>query len=233
MGQRFATQFTQFIPKAAVVLLLIQLFSSISFGILFTILSPFVIDHLHLSNIAATKLTTSFLILNFALHLVGGLLGGRLVSYRILFIVGITLQIIACLFLTVATTDILYFSLTAFLVGSGLNFPCINCMLMQLFKAEDKRREIAFLWNYSGISLGVLISLLIINLTNSQQDFTLLLLFSAISNIIVLLLVISNWRKLADRTTLLLSYTKDTLVLALLKSVIIQLVASFKNKKHY
>jgi len=221
MSQRFTVHFAQFMPKAAAMLLLAQIFSSISFATIFAILAPLASHNLHVRHATIGELTTSFLTLNFILHLIGGFIGGRFVSYRILFSVGISLQIIACIFLATANANALYFGLTAFLAGSGLNFPCINCMLTQLFKAEDKRRETAFLFNYSGISLGVLISFLIIYLFGSKHNFTALLLISAFANLIVLLLVISNWRLLVDRTTILLAYTKDTLALSLLKGIII------------
>ena len=58
-------------------------------------------------------LTTNFLGYEIALS-IGGFIGGRLVSYRVLFTVGISLQIIAALFLTSATTNTVY--LAAFLL---------------------------------------------------------------------------------------------------------------------
>ena len=224
MSQRFATSFTQFIPKAVLVILIAQIFSSLSFGLVLATLTPFAMHYLHISQTQAVGLTTSFLGFNFALHLVGGFIGGRFVSYRALFTVGTFLQIIACLFLTNITTSTIYFGLAAFLAGVGLNFPCINCMLLQLFKAEDKRRETAFLWNYSGISLGLLISFILISILQWRHNFSVLFFMSAASNIIVLLVIIGNWKKLADRTTLLMTFNKDTLIASFLKSILFILI---------
>ncbi len=224
MNQRFAAKFAQFMPKAAVVLLIVQIFSSLSFGLVTTNLVSFTMKYLHISSTDAITLTTNFLGFDFALHLVGGFIGGRLVSYRTLFALGIGLQIIAAIFLTSATTNTIYFGLAAFLAGVGLNFPCINCMLLQLFKAEDKRREMAFLWNYSGVSLGLLLSFIILHTFSVKDNFTTLFLISALSSFIVLLCILSNWQKLADRTTLIMTFTKDTLITALLKGILFILI---------
>lgn len=228
-------------PKATVVLLIVQIFSSLSFGLVMINLASFAIKYLHISNTSAIALTTNFLGYGFALHLIGGFIGGRLVSYRVLFTVGICLQIIAALFLTSVTTNTVYFGLAAFLAGVGLNFPCINCMLLQLFKAEDKRREMAFLWNYSGISLGLLLSFSLLHILDMQRNFPVLFLASALSNIIVLLCTISNWKKLADRTTLIMTFTKDTLATSFLKAILFILILfatlfyllQYVNKAHH
>ncbi|BCD90531.1 hypothetical protein fh0823_06700 [Francisella halioticida] len=64
----------------------------------------------------------------------GGYVGGRLISYRSLFLIGKVLQTIACLFLSFPSTENLYIALALFLAGSGMNLPCINMMLIQQFK---------------------------------------------------------------------------------------------------
>ena len=92
----------------------------------------------------ASAIMGVFVAFSYGLHMLGGYIGGRLISYRVLFLVGMVLQVSACVFLSSPSIEHLYIALALFLTGCGLNVPCINMMLTQQFEGDDKERETAF-----------------------------------------------------------------------------------------
>jgi POT family proton-dependent oligopeptide transporter len=190
-------------------LFFIQIFSTLSFSVLYSTLVLYATNGLHLSSMIATAITGSFIAFNYALHLLGGYCGGRFLSYRQLFAIGMVLQIISCLLFSIPSTTTLYWGLAAFLSGAGMNVTCVNCMLTQLFEPNDKRREGAFLWNYSGMNIGFLIGFTISGYFQLENNYHTLFLFTAIGNIIALLVALFNWSILRDKNTYLTTITEE------------------------
>jgi len=194
------------IPKGAGALCLIQIFATLSFSVLYSTLILYVTQGLHMDDRLATSITGSFIALNYFLHLLGGYIGGRYLSYRSLFSLGMVLQFIGCLLISVPNTSHLLWGLSAFLGGSGINVTCINCMVMQLFEPEDKRRETAFLWNYSGMNIGFFIGFSIGGYFHLHQAYRELFLLSSFANLIALIVTFYNWKQLKDRNTSFVDY---------------------------
>lgn len=195
-------------PVGAAALFFIQIFSTLAYSILYTTLVLLAVQALHLPASQANHIMATFVAFNFALHLIGGLLGGRLLSFRALFLIGMILQTIGCLF--IATIQLHYFMLgmAIFLVGSGMDLPCINCLIAQLFKPEDKTREYAFLWNYSGMNIGFFIGVTIAGIFQTQQNFNTLFELASITNVIAMALLLFHWKKLRDIQTPLVTVSK-------------------------
>lgn len=178
-----------------------QIFCTLAFSVLYSTLVLYITKGLNISNTNALTITGSFIAFNYALHLLGGYCGGRLLSNRALFLYGMVLQIIGCIIISHPTTTALYWGLAAFLTGNGMNVTCLNCMVTQLFEPNDKRRESAFLWNYSGMNIGFIIGFTLsgyFQLTNSYHELFLLI---ALGNVVALIIVLFNWNILRDRNT--------------------------------
>ena len=184
--------------SGSVVLFFIQIFSTFSFSILYSTLVLYITNGLKLADTYATTVTASFVAFNYALHLMGGFITGRLFSHRFLFATGMILQTIGCYFLSL---NYLYLGLAIYLSGAGLNVTCINCMLTQFFKPDDKRRERAFLWNYSAMNLGFFIGFTISGFYEKTANYSNLFLFGAVSNIITFLITVFCWKILKDQNT--------------------------------
>lgn len=195
-------------PAGAAALFFIQIFSTLAYSVLYITLVLLAVQALHLPASEANHIMATFVAFNFALHLVGGFLGGRLFSFRALFLIGMILQTIGCLF--IATLQLHYFMLgmAIFLVGSGMDLPCINCLIAQLFKPEDKTREYAFLWNYSGMNIGFFIGVTMAGIFQSQQNFNTLFELASITNVIAMVLLLFHWKKLRDIQTPLSTVSK-------------------------
>ncbi|OGT39574.1 MAG: hypothetical protein A3E81_02655 [Gammaproteobacteria bacterium RIFCSPHIGHO2_12_FULL_36_30] len=185
-------------PDGAAALFFIQIFSTLAYSVLYVTLVLFSIQALHLSAIQANHIMATFVAFNFALHLIGGFFGGRYLSFRFLFLIGMVLQTIGCLLIAEVNIHSFMLGMAIFLVGSGMDLPCMNCMVTQLYQPHDHRREYAFLWNYSGMNIGFFIGITIAGIFQTQRDFNMLFSLTAITSVIALILMLINWKKLHD-----------------------------------
>src|SRR3990167_9639691 len=209
MNKSLHQRYQDIMPQGAGALFFIQIFSTLSFSVLYSTLILYATHGLKMSDLAATSITGSFIALNYFLHLLGGYIGGRYLSYRSLFSLGMVAQISGCLFISFPQINFLLWGLAIFLAGSGLNVTCINCMVTQLFEPDDKRREAAFLWNYSGMNVGFFVGFSIGGYFHLHQAYHELFLLSAFGNMIALLLTLYNWKTLKDRDTTFVESAAD------------------------
>ncbi len=163
---------------------------------------------LHLTTQYANSVMGVFVAFNFALHLLGGYWGGRFLSYRALFCVGMLAQILGCVLLSLVQIDYFYYGLAVFLTGSGVNITCLNCMLTQRFEPEDTRRESAFLYNYAGMNIGFFAGFSLSGYFQLLQNYHRLFLLSSIGNLVALLICLYFWHALADRYSLFIQQDK-------------------------
>ncbi len=191
------------IPRGAASLFFIQIFATLAFAMLYPTLELYMVDGLKLPVVLANAILGAFLAFNYGLHLLGGFFGGRLLSFRNLFVTGMVLQIVGCVILSILSFASLTWGMAFFLVGSGLNVTCINMMLTQLFAPQDKRRETAFLWNYSGMNLGFFIGFAVAGYFQLENNYHMLFLLCTSGNLIAIVLTAVNWHKLRDRKTIL------------------------------
>ena len=194
------------IRKGEKALLSMQIFSTLPLSILYSTLVLYITQSLKLDSKAAVAFTGVFIAYNFGLHVLGGYIGGRLLSYRGLFAIGMVLQAMGCFILTGLTFETLITGCSFFLTGCGLNVVCINCMLTQLFDPQDKRRETAFLWNYSGMNLGFLLGFTVSGIYQIEKNFEPLFLIGSVGSLFSLVLALLFFPLLKDRET---TYSKS------------------------
>ncbi len=198
------------VSKTAISLSIIQLFSTLSYAVLYSTIVLYATQTLHFAETTATGIMGAFCAFNYGLHLLGGYLGGRLISWRFLFLLGMCLQIIGCLFISIPTTINFYYGLALFLTGSGLNVTCINMMVTQLFEPHDKNREKAFFWNYAFMNIGFFVGFSMAGYFQIKHTFNLLFILASCSNAITAFFTILFWKHLKDRHTLLTNLTRKT-----------------------
>lgn len=194
-------EFWYSMPHGTVALFFIQVVSTLSFSVLYSTLVLYMKGKLGLPVSTANSIMGVFIAFNFALHLLGGFWGGRLLSNRSLFCVGMIAQVTGCILLSVGNLTYLYYGLAAFLTGSGLNVTCLNCMLTQRFAPDDTRRETAFLWNYAGMNIGFFIGFTLSGMFQLTQNYQRLFLLSSLGNLIALIICLYCWHQLSDRDT--------------------------------
>ncbi|AMV15256.1 TPA: peptide MFS transporter [Legionella pneumophila] len=191
-------------PKGIMPLYLIQAFSTFSYAILYSSLSLFLTKQLELSNTLSNSIVGLFLALNYVLHLLGGVIGGRFLSNRALFLITTAVQTIGILLLALSVKPLLYLGLSLFLVGCGLNTTAYNSLLTQRFASDDNRRDKAFFLSYSYMNVGFCAGYILSGFFDYSNQYQTLLYASIIPNVITLLLMWSYWTNLNDRDTPLL-----------------------------
>lgn len=223
----------QKMPSATKALIFVQLFSLISFATIYSTLALYCSQSLHLDDHFTTSLIAMFLAFNYGLHLLGGYVGGRFLSYRSLFIISMVLIATGCYLITTPTLHGFYSGIAFFLTGAGLNVTCLNCMVTQLFHPDDKQREKAFLWNYSSMNLGFFIANIIAGYFQLHNNYRDLFLLSGLGNIIAIVLVACNWSKLKDiQTVYQTSLNKIPRILFGLTLILALLFALYRLVEH-
>lgn len=189
-------------------LFFIQIFATLGFAVLYSTLVLYATKRLGFSESQANTMMGVFGAFNYGLHLFGGYLGGRFLSNRNLFVLGMVLQVVGCWILSGQSAEGLYWGLAMFLTGSGLNVTCINMMLTQRFTPDDNRRESAFLWNYAGMNLGFFIGFTGAGYFQLSEHYEALFLFATLGNAVAIVISLLRWRILADIETPLLHVSK-------------------------
>jgi len=189
------------IPEGSAVLFMVQIFATLGFAVLQSTLVLYATRRLGFNNDQATLMMGLFGAFNYGLHLFGGYLGGRFLSNRNLFVGGMLLQVLGCGAIAGGSLAGLYWGLSLFLTGSGLNVTCINMMLTQRFAPEDDRREAAFLWNYAGMNVGFFIGFTVAGHYQLDELYGHIFWFATLGNAMAIVLALLFWRTLADRDT--------------------------------
>jgi POT family proton-dependent oligopeptide transporter len=171
-----------------------QLFSTISFAVLYATLVLYMKEQLHLSSAEADLITGVYFACNFALHLLSGYLDGRFFSYRGLVVTGIIFQLIGCVILSNGTMQSLYWGLACMLVGTGTMVTCLNMLLSQLYtENQSQKRETGFLWNCSGMNLGFILGFTLAGYYQLHVNYTMLFLITAANNVLALVILLARW----------------------------------------
>lgn len=187
-------------PKGVISINLIQIFSTVGYAVLMGLLNFYLTTH-GMSKFQANTLTASFFALNFLLHFLGGALGGRYFSFRGLFTISLTMQIIGMCFIAVPTQALILLGMAIFITGSGLNVSCINMMLTQLFKADDRRRRIAFSINYSFMNIGFVMSFFVAGYLQGHNAYSSAFYFAALCLGIAFVIHLLAWKYVNDKAT--------------------------------
>ncbi|AJZ89254.1 Dipeptide and tripeptide permease A [Beauveria bassiana D1-5] len=191
----------QAIPSGSGALFFIQMFATLGFAVLYSTLVLYVTKRLGFSEGQADAMMGIFGAFNYGLHLFGGCLGGRYLSNRNLFVLGMLLQVAGCYMIAEAGLTGLWWGLAMFLSGSGLNVTCLNMMLTQRFAPDDDRREAAFLWNYAGMNLGFFIGFTVAGYYQLTESYRALFLFATLGNVAAVVITLLRWPVLADINT--------------------------------
>lgn len=189
--------FFNFIPEEIRALFFIKIFTTYSYAVLYASLILYMTSHLGISNNVATGIVGVFISLNFLLHFLGGYAGGKYLSNRGLFALGMCLEILGVSILSFN----LFWGLGVFLTGCGLYATSINAIMLQRYEPTDDRRELASFWIYSGMNLGFFLGHTVSGYFHLKGDYQTLFLSALVTSACSLVLMFFNWKGLADKTT--------------------------------
>ncbi|HAU1151110.1 TPA: peptide MFS transporter [Legionella pneumophila] len=186
-------------PGGVAALCLIQAFSTFSYAVQYSSLALFITKQLGIANSSANGIVGLFLSFSYIFQLIGGVIGSRFISNRLLFITTILIQNMGLFFLAQAHPSTLNIGLSLFMVGSGLNVTSSNSMLTQCFLPQDDRRESAFFLSYAGMNIGYCVGYIACGFFDYSNQYQYLFYASILTNSIALLIIMKNWAYLADK----------------------------------
>jgi len=165
-----------------------------SYSILFSTLSLYLVDKLQISDELASDIVGIFVAFVYMLPLLGGILGNKVLPFRRLFIVGVSLQVLGGLILAYDHIQFVYWGLSFFLMGNMVSSTSINMLITQSYRTEEVvERKAAFLWNYSGMNMGFLLGYLLSGLLQLVGKYSALFAcISAFSLMSVVLMYITS-----------------------------------------
>lgn len=188
-------------PKGVIALYFVQAFTTFSYAVLYSSLTLFLTNQLKLHQALSNNIVGLFLALNYVLQLVGGVLGGRFLSNRMLFLLALIIEMVGLYALAQQYKPILFASLSMFLVGCGISFTCYNTMLTQRFNTEDPRRETAFILSYAMMSLGFCAGYTLSGFFDYTNQYQRLFYLAMGMDVLTLLFIVANWSILIDKAT--------------------------------
>ncbi|WP_252580585.1 peptide MFS transporter [Legionella lytica] len=188
-------------PQGIIALYFVQAFTTFSYATLYSSLALFLTKQLQLEHRLSNSIVGLFLALNYVLQLIGGLLGGRLLSNRALFLLASLIEILGLFALATCSTSLLFLSLSMFLVGCGISFTCYNNMLTQRFSSEDERRETAFILSYAMMSIGFCAGYTLSGFFDYTNQYQGLFYIAILMDALTIFFILRYWSVLADITT--------------------------------
>lgn len=168
--------------------------STFSYAILFSSLTLYLINLLGFPPSRTNGIVALFFAFNSVLHLFGGYIGSRLLSYRNLLAISLSFGIIGLYILSKSQPQYFYLGLSFFLISCGFNSTCINCLLTQKFKPDDSRLETAFFINYSFLNLGFFLGFIASGYFDLHTNYKDLFQLASLVNLTALVLLGIGWR---------------------------------------
>lgn len=199
-------------PPGILNLHIINILTTFSYAVLYSSLTIYLTKTFHISHDFANGIVGLFIAVNFALHLLSGYIGGRLLSNRALFTASLLFQIMGIYVLGLPGLNSLFVGLSLFLIGCGINVTCYNCIFTQQFEADDSRRETAFFYNYCAMNVGFFLGFIVSGFFDLRGDYQSLLYVSNLFNILTLIVMCFSWKYLADKGLPFIKLEKKKLV---------------------
>ena len=188
-------------PTGVLNINLIQIFSTVGYAVLMGLLNFYLTNCTGMNKAEANTLTASFFALNFLFHFLGGTIGGKILSFRALFAISLFLQFVGMCLIALQQHLIILIGMATFITGSGLNVSCINMMLTQLFRRNDKRRRTAFSINYSFMNIGFVASFVVAGFLQGHNLYSSAFIFAAACIVIAILIHVRTWKYVNDKNT--------------------------------
>jgi len=135
-------------------MLFIQMFSMVSFAMLFSLLTLYCIHVLHFPDQKAYDISDAFNAQVFAMAVLGGYISNRFLGYHSAFIFSGILMSFSLILLLSTNTIAFYYGLAIYILAQGIMFPSIFVLLGMLYQNDHAGRDSGFIVSYIGMNIG-------------------------------------------------------------------------------
>lgn len=143
-------------PKALRVFFMTEMWERFGFYTVQALLVLYMIEHFHFSDTDAYQLLGQFVVLVYALPVLGGWVSDRYLGNRLAVLLGGFLLCIGYALLA-SEKHALFLGLSLVILGNSLFKPNISSFLGQFYTTQDPRRDAGFTLFYVGINVGSLL----------------------------------------------------------------------------
>ncbi len=141
-------------PDGVFSMLFIQMFSLVSFAMLFSLLTLYAVHVLHFSDQKAYDVSAAFNAQAFATAVLGGYVGNRFLGYRLAFIFSGILAIVGFSLLLSKNLFAFYYGLAIYTLAQGIMVPAMFVLLGMLYEQDSPYRDSGFILAYIGMNIG-------------------------------------------------------------------------------
>jgi POT family proton-dependent oligopeptide transporter len=172
-------------PDGIFSMLFIQMFSLVSFAMLFSLLTLYAVHVLHLSDQKAYDISATFNAQTFAMAVLGGYIGNRFLGYRIAFIFSGILAIIGLALLS-TNLSAFYYGLAIYTMAQGIMVPAMFVLLGMLYEDDHPDRDSGFIISYIGMNIGSFIATMVAGPISERYGYWLAFLIGLIFAVLAL-----------------------------------------------
>lgn len=213
MKENFWRQYFTYMPRGLYGLIILQLLTLLIYSAVFSCAAFYLKQYFSFSVEMIRDFFMAFVSLTFIFHAFAGFIAGRLFNLRQLLVICFAASFVGTVLMSIQNLSCVYWGICFLLSGMGIGSAIINCLIIQLFKPEDKRREIAFIWTFAAINIGFLSAYLLKDFIQSLTEYKFLFYSLSILSLSGITLIMFHWRKFYDRSTYILGCVKQKVVL--------------------
>ncbi len=168
------------------------IFSSFSFASIQSLLVLYCTQIINLPDQSSYLLYAEYTSLAFAVPVLGGYIGNRLLGYPMAVLTGMILSCVGLYLLCFNQIVYLYLGLAVFIVGNATAMANIFVLLGRLYPINDPMRDSGFTLCYTAINIGAFAAFITSGLVANSWGFQSAFLISAISMLIALFCFLSR-----------------------------------------
>jgi POT family proton-dependent oligopeptide transporter len=181
--------------KQLTLLFFVRLLATLGYSTLFSTLALY-LHYKGMSQLNAAQYVSGFIALNYIMPFIGGVITGKLISNKWLYIIGMLMTSMGFLMLSLGASTVIPLAIAMILMSGLVKSVTINVILANLTRNDESFGRRAFLYNYCGMNIGFFLGYLISGFFTLHSDFSHLFmvafLFPLLSIVLVLFLVENN-----------------------------------------
>lgn len=187
------------LPKIFYIILLIEIFERFAFYGLQSVAVIYFIKNLGFSEAESSNVFASFSALAYAMLVIGGIVGDRILGLQRTYLLGILSLLFGYLAIALATTmPVLYFGMSLVIVGNVLFKPNANNYVGRCFGSDNASIDAGFTYFYMIGNIGIFLGTVIVPTTAKLFGYTIALNLCFIAMCISLLIFFIFRRQFAS-----------------------------------
>ncbi len=191
------------------VMFFLQLFSTIAFSMIFSLLVLYCLFRLHFSQKTAYSLVAAYNALGYALAILGGYLAERFFGYRFAIMISAVLGIIGMSLLTIPKIFALYSGLAFFSLSAAMMTTALFVLLGRVCSTTHLHRDSAFLVAYIGMDVGTFLAAASSGYISTYLNYAVAFGIGALTHLITLIIFLRHKKLFNQKPTYVVKHHSE------------------------